>query len=91
MDPASLTWTLRDVVMELKISISVLSTSIFNSWIVIFKYRCVIHGLHCCFKEIFALRGCYVALIGGQLPTFRDTLSVSSAKVKQSKICFRNS
>jgi len=37
------------------------------------------------FLEVFALLGRYAALIGSQLPTLRDSLSVPPSSVKQSK------
>jgi hypothetical protein len=36
-------------------------------------------------NEIFALLGCYTALIHSYLRKFQDNLSVSSSRVKQSK------
>jgi len=36
-------------------------------------------------NEIFALPLCYAAQIGSELPTFRDNLSVSFSRQKQSK------
>jgi len=35
-------------------------------------------------NEVFDLPGCYAELIGGELPTFRDSRSVSSSRVKYS-------
>jgi len=37
---------------------------------------CLISAFRRIVKEIFALQGCYSALIGSYLPTFRDNLSV---------------
>ena len=34
-------------------------------------------------SEVFALLGCYSARLGSSLPTFRDSLSVPSSKMKQ--------
>jgi hypothetical protein len=34
--------------------------------------------------EVFTLLGCYTALIGSQLPKFRDSLLVPSTSAKQS-------
>ena len=43
--------------------------------------RSIIYNLF----EAITLLGCYVVWVGGRLPTFRDKLSISFSKVKQSK------
>ena len=35
--------------------------------------------------EVIALLGCYAAYVGNCLPKFRDSLSLPSSRVKQSK------
>jgi hypothetical protein len=45
----------------------------------------MISGFHCGVNEVCALLGCYAASSGNFLPTFRNNLSVPSAKVRQSK------
>jgi len=47
-----------------------------EEWVENFKKR----------AEIYAILGHYAAYIGVSLPTFRDHLSVSSSRVKKSKI-----
>lgn len=41
--------------------------------------------------DVFALLGCYAALIGSQVMTFRDSLWVQSSRVKQSSLLGLNS
>jgi hypothetical protein len=47
------------------------------------QHVCVSSGSRCGANEILAVLGCYAALVGSYLPTFRDNLSVPSSKVKQ--------
>jgi hypothetical protein len=47
--------------------------------------NCVISGFRRDLDGICSLLGCYAALGGGFIPTFRDNLSVPSTRVKKSK------
>jgi len=46
------------------------------------KRRCMIAGFTRSVNEVCALLGFYAAQNGSLLPTFRDNLSVSSARIK---------
>jgi hypothetical protein len=47
---------------------------------------CVISGFRRDVDEICALLGCYAALSGSSVPTFRNNLSISSSRVWKSKM-----
>ena len=50
-------------------------------WLSIIQNVREISGFHSGLIETLALLGCYAALIGGLLPTFRDSLSIISSRV----------